>query len=132
MSTTEPDHILTILAVRDLARAVAFYRAAFGWTVEVEAPVYVEMRLPRGQRLGLYQREGFAVNTGVSPVEVPAQGISGTEIYLHVQDIGLAMERLEHAGARTLAERSEKPWGDEAAYYADPDGNVLVVARPLR
>ena len=24
-----------------------------------------------------------------------------------------------------------RDWGDEAAYFADPDGNVLVVARPL-
>lgn len=25
---------------------------------------------------------------------------------------------------------SARGWGDEAVYYADPDGNVLVLARP--
>jgi hypothetical protein len=27
--------------------------------------------------------------------------------------------------------RAERGWGDEAAYFADPDGNVVAVARRL-
>jgi catechol 2,3-dioxygenase-like lactoylglutathione lyase family enzyme len=41
----QPKLVLIILAVRDLARAVAFYREVFGWPVLVEVPVYVEMDL---------------------------------------------------------------------------------------
>ncbi len=36
---------------------------------------------------------------------------------------------LETAGARCLSPRAVRPWGDEAAYYADPDGNVIAVAK---
>ena len=43
-----PRHVLTILAVRDLERSVAFYRAAFGWPARVEVPAYVEFELPGG------------------------------------------------------------------------------------
>ena len=48
-----PRHVLTILAVRDLARSVEFYRAGLGWPARVETPVYVELGLPDGRGLGL-------------------------------------------------------------------------------
>lgn len=124
-------HVLTILAVRDLARARAFYRDAFGWAQPVDAPVYAEFELPGGMRLGVYQREGFARNTGLEPSAVPVGAISSTEIYLHVDDLPAAVARLGSAGARLLSPASKRDWGDEAAYFADPDGNVIVVAKPL-
>ncbi len=37
---------------------------------------------------------------------------------------------MERAGGRLLSARAARAWGDEAAYFADPEGNVLVVARP--
>ncbi len=124
-------HILTILAVNDLDRSRAFYDAAFGWAIAVEVPVYVEYMLPGGMLFGLYQREGFARNTGIAPATLPAGSITGTEIYLRVEDLPGAVARLRQAGARLLAPAAPRDWGDEAAYFADPEGNVLVVARPI-
>lgn len=132
MTSEHADHCLTILAVRDLARSTAFYRAAFNWPVTVEVPVYVEFDLPRGQRLGLYQREAFAANTGRVPQQVEEGELTATELYFHFHDLDAVEERIESAGARKLSERALRDWGDEAAYYADPDGNVLVVARPVK
>ena len=126
-----PRHALTILAVADLERSVAFYRAAFDWPTAVAAPNYVEFALPAGQRFGLYRREGFAINTGAPPALPPAGALSATEIYLYADDLGRAEARLATAGARQLAKRAPRDWGDEASYYADPDGNVVVVARPM-
>lgn len=122
---------LVLLAVTDLPRACAFYRAAFGFDVTVEVPVYVELALPDGMRLGLYAREGFARNTGQLPVEVPQGAIAGSELYFLVDDVEAAAARLEAAGGRLLSARAARYWGDEAAYYADPNGNVVVVARTL-
>ncbi|HQY60126.1 MAG: VOC family protein [Myxococcales bacterium] len=124
-------HTLTILAVERLAESVAFYRAAFAWPEAVETPVYVELALPGGQRLGLYEREAFGRNTGQVPARVPAGALSTTELYLHADDLEAAIAALEAAGARCLSPRAPRPWGDEAAYFADPSGNVLVVARAL-
>ncbi len=125
-----PDHILTILAVCDLERSVAFYRAGLGWEPRVETPVYVELALPDGRGLGLYLREGFSRNTGL-PVTTPQPGTTtGAEIYLRCADLDAAIARLEAAGAERLSARSRRPWGDEAAYYADPDRNVLVLSMP--
>ena len=125
-----PRHVLTILAVADLARSRAFYDAAFGWPVQVEVPVYVEYALTATQGLGLYLRQGFARNTGIAPAAVPAGAITGTEIYLRVDDLPAAVERLRSAGARLLSPSAPRDWGDEAAYFADPDGNVIAVAVP--
>ena len=122
--------ILTILAVRDLARSVRFYREAFGWPVRVDAPVYVELELPDGRGLGLYERAGFAHNTGREPAAAPDGQTTGTELYFHCDDLPADLARIEAAGATLLAPLADKPWGDEAAYWADPDGNVLVLARP--
>jgi lactoylglutathione lyase len=123
-------HVLTILAVSDLARSARFYDAAFGWAKLVETPVYVELDAG-GQRFGLYQREGFAKNVSRLPALTPGGELAPTEIYLHTGDLDRAIERLRAAGARELSARQARDWGDEAAYFADPDGNVVVVARPI-
>lgn len=125
-------HVLTILAVHDVAAAAAFYDRAFGWTRAVDVPVYVEYALPGGARVGLYQREAFARNVGgVVPAAAPPGGLTGAELYFHVDDLDAAIARLAGAGARCLSERAARPWGDEAAYFADLDGTVLVVARAV-
>ncbi len=126
-----PRHVLTILAVTDLEAAAAFYERALGWPRKVDTPVFVEFGLPDGPGLGVYQREGFAHNTNQAPATVPEGAITGTEIYLHCLDLEAAIQRMKDAGARELAPLAPRDWGDEAAYFADPEGNVLVLARPL-
>jgi len=123
------DHVLTILAVTYLERSVEFYDAAFGWPKAVDVPGYVEYQLPAGNRLGLYLRESFAQNVGLSPSSVPPGQITSTEIYLESDEVMEAIERIERASARLLSPLKVRGWGDEAAYYADPDGNVLVLVR---
>jgi len=120
-----------ILAVADLPRALAFYRTAFGWRQTVDVPVYAEFEVPGGMRLGLYRREAFAANTGRVPFRVPSGELAPTELYFHPEDLPAAIARAAAAGAKALSPLARRDWGDEAAYFADPDGNVLVLARPL-
>jgi catechol 2,3-dioxygenase-like lactoylglutathione lyase family enzyme len=121
-------HVLTILAVEDAERSAAFSERAFGWKRAVSVPVYVELELPAGMRLGLYERRSFGRNTGQVPFAVPPGELAPCELYLHVDDLEAAIDRLRAAGARELSPRGERDWGDEAAYFADPSGNVVVVA----
>lgn len=123
-------HVLTIFATADLPRARAFYARAFGWPIAVDVPVYTEFSLPGGQRFGLYDRHAYAHNTGLLPDEVQPGGVSTAELYLHVDDVDAALAALLGAGARLLSPPALRPWGDLAAYTADPDGHVLAVARP--
>ncbi len=87
-------HVLTILAVSDLERSKRFYAEAFGWPLGVDAPVYAEHELPGGMRLGLYERNGFAHNTGQLPEEMPSGALSPTELYFHVDDPRASAPRL--------------------------------------
>ena len=123
-------HVLTIIAVTDLAASQRFYDQAFAWTRPVDTPVYTEYALPGGQRLGHCAREGFARNTGQLPLALAAGELNSTELYFYVDDMEAAVTSLVGAGARQLSELAARDCGDVAAYYADPDGNVIVVATP--
>jgi catechol 2,3-dioxygenase-like lactoylglutathione lyase family enzyme len=120
---------LVILATDDLPRSRSFYESAFGWPVEVDTSVYVELRLPAGMRLGLYERTAFGRNVGEVPRRAPADTLAATELYLFPDDLDAAIARLDEARARPLSPLARRAWGDEVAYFADPDGNVLAVAR---
>jgi predicted enzyme related to lactoylglutathione lyase len=127
---TTADLVLVILAVTDLPRMRGFYREVLGWPEVVDVPVYVELQAASGMRLGLYHEVGFGKNIGRVPE--PAPPITRTELYLHCADLDAAIARAEANGARLLAPRAIRPWGDEAAYFADPEGNVVVLARPAK
>lgn len=127
-----PRHALTILAVTDVAKGLEFYRAALGWTDAVRTPVYAELVHPDGRRLGLYQRDGYERNTGRGVVPPPTEDMTtATELYLYAADLEASIRAFEAAGAVRLSELSPRDWGDAAAYYADPFGNVVVIAQPV-
>lgn len=121
---------LVVLAVEDLRRSLAFYRQAFGWEQAVDAPSYAELKLPNAMRLGLYQRTGFGVNTGKVPLKADAGELLPSELYLYPDDLPAALQQVAKAGGRLLSPPAPRSWGDEAAYFADPDGHVVVLARP--
>jgi catechol 2,3-dioxygenase-like lactoylglutathione lyase family enzyme len=120
-----------VLAVSDVERAYAFYRGVFGWESHLEWPgEYTELVLSEEDRLGLYRRDGWAESAGAEPAELNGR-VSPAYLYVRVNDLDGIVERLESAGARRLSPRQRRGWGDEAAYFADPDGNVVAVAKRL-
>lgn len=127
MTTTS---LLTILYVADLARAARFYDAAFGWPKSVDVPVYVEYRLNAGARLGLMPQGNTRHFLGDTLGGLrPTDGCPRAEVYLRLEDdLGGVTARLEALGARCTSPRSPRDWGDDVAYYLDPDGYVLAVA----
>lgn len=125
-----PALAVLVLAVPDAPSAARFYEAAFGWPVIVREPNYIEFSLPNTMRVGLYEKQGFALHTKRAPVTIPEGALAPTELYIHVKDLDAAMAKLLMAGARQLASVQTKDWGDDAAYFADPFGNVIAIARP--
>lgn len=122
---------ILILSVDDVAASVRFYRDAFGWTPVVDVPVYAELATGGDCHVGLYDRARSGINTGAPPLARPGGGTTATELYLQVDDLDAAEAALVRAGAQPLSPRAPRTWGDEASYFADPDGNVIAVARPL-
>jgi len=124
------NHILTVFAVSDVARAVSFYERAFGWERRADFPIFVELALPDGRGVAFYERNAFGTNTGRVPPAAAEGELTGAELYLRCDDLDAVIGRLAALGARELRALTRKPWGDEVAYFADPDGYVLAVARP--
>ena len=122
---------LVILAVDDLARARRFYESAFGWLPHVEVPVYAEYVLPAGMRLGLYEAGAFSVNTGRSSEPNAPGRTTRSELYFFPDDLDAAIAAVLDAGGELLSPLASRSWGDETAYFADPDGNVIALAREL-
>jgi len=121
--------VLVILAVEDRTLSTTFYREAFGWRINVDTPAYAELALPGGLGLGIYDRRHYGRNMGQQPR--PTGAVTGTELYLYVDEISVALDRVISAGGRLLDPARPRDWGDEVAYCSDPDGNVLALARPL-
>lgn len=120
-----------VLAVADVDRAYAFYREVFGWESHLEWPgEYTELVVTEDDRLGLYRRDGYAVTAGAEPADLNGR-VSPAYLYVRVDDLDGTIARLRKVSARPLSPRSERTWGEEAAYFADPDGNVVAVARKL-
>ena len=120
-----------VLAVSDVDRAYAFYRGVFGWESHLDWPgEYEELVVSEDDRLGLYRRDGWASSAGAEPAELNGH-VSPAYLYVRVDDLDGTIERLRGAGARPLSPRADRNWGDEAAYFSDPDGNVVAVAARL-
>jgi flavin reductase (DIM6/NTAB) family NADH-FMN oxidoreductase RutF/predicted enzyme related to lactoylglutathione lyase len=124
-----PKHDVTILATNDLARSVGFYTKAFDWQVRVHSKTYVEFELPGGLGLALCTPNGFERCIGCKP-NLPSEGVTPVQVYLRSDDLARTIARLHAAGARPLSKLKSRDWGEEAAYFTDPDGHVLVVSRP--
>ena len=54
---------------------------------------------------------------------------SSTELYLYPDDLEATSRKVLASGGRQLDALAARDWGDDAAYYADPEGNVVVLAR---
>jgi uncharacterized protein len=121
-----------VLAVSDVDRAKQFYDEAFGWKPHLEWPgEYAELELPDRDWLGLYREDGYAATAGAAREELKRGRYGGAELYVQVDDVKAAVEALRAAGAKALSPLAKRGWGHEAAYFADPDGNIVAVAQPL-
>ncbi len=123
-----PRHDRTVLPVSEMARSVEFYRQVFGWPVSVEDPNYVEFELPKNRRLALCRRETIAKTTGVPLKADSADALSGLELHFYGEDAPHIVARLVGAQAQQLTHPSKFGRFDDASYFVDPDGHLLVIS----
>jgi catechol 2,3-dioxygenase-like lactoylglutathione lyase family enzyme len=119
-----------IFAVSDVRRSVAFYQGVFDWprNEKIDYHEYVELHAPDGT-LGLCERETYADLTQATPMAARNGDVSPAYLYVRVPDVRATIAKLDEVGARPLAPLAQRSWGEEAAWFADPDGNVVAVAQ---
>ncbi len=91
----------------------AFYRDAFGWEVMPAGPTYA-MVLPHA---------GAGINGGVGAA--PEGGASRVTVYVEVDDLHAALERIQGLGGRTITPPLDVPNGPNIALFSDPEGHVI-------
>lgn len=104
--------------VKDLNRAVAFYRDTIGLPFQFAAPEHGYAAFMAGSiRLGL------ATPGAERPELIGRQ----TGIGLEVADVAAEHARLSAAGATFTMPPTQQPWGTVMAMFADPDGNTFYL-----
>jgi catechol 2,3-dioxygenase-like lactoylglutathione lyase family enzyme len=126
------------LGVRDLERALAFYRDGLGLEssgiigTEFEgdqktpAGAAAMFELEHGVTLALYGREDLAkdANTALDPATGP---FSLGHLVGSKEEVDAVLAQAEAAGATLTEEPHERPWGIYSGYFRDPDGHLWEV-----
>lgn len=114
------------LFVNDMRTMVAFYRDVLGMQTNWNGEANAELTA-NGTRLIFYGRVDFE-NMVAHPFSYP-QGLNGTmEIAFDLPnrpDVDSEYRRLIAAGAASVLEPTDEPWGQRTCYIADPEGNLL-------
>ena len=126
-------HTLTpSITVREAARAVEFYKQAFG---AVERGV---MKVPDGKvmhaevRIGdsiLMLADEFPQFGSLSPQTI---GGTGTGLHIYVEDVDAAFDRAIGAGAVIEMPVADMFWGDRFGKLVDPFGHKWSIATHTR
>jgi catechol 2,3-dioxygenase-like lactoylglutathione lyase family enzyme len=131
-------HVIT-LAVDDLERALTFYRDGLGF----ESPGIVGTEfvgddanpggaaamfdLDGGLILSLYGRSDLAKDAGIE-VGTPSSGeFSIGHLVASREEVDGVLAQAVAAGAVSLGEPHDRPWGIYSAYFRDPDGHLWEI-----
>ena len=129
----KPRITVITLAVRDLERAVAFYRDGLGLpTGGVTGTKYplgacAFFNLEGGLKLALWPRSSLVADTGL-----PDDGPAATEVLIahnvgSEDEVRLLLDQAQAAGGRIVKPAQPTFWGGYGGYFQDPDGHVWEV-----
>jgi catechol 2,3-dioxygenase-like lactoylglutathione lyase family enzyme len=125
----EPRITLITLGVRDLDRALRFYRDGLGWPVS-SASVEGEVAFFRslGCILALYPRALLAQDAHVAD---DGSGFGGIALAQNVRergDVDAILAQALASGGSILKPGTQAEWGGYHGYFADPDGHPWEIA----
>lgn len=128
----EPRLNIVTLGVRDLGRAIAFYRDGLGWPLSGASVGSIAFFEVGGTALALYPREALAADadSGTNS-RIRDGGFPGFTLAQNVADrdeVSRILGEAETAGATIVKEAQDVFWGGHSGYFADPDGYLWEIA----
>ncbi len=105
----------------DRERAGSFYADTFGWKVQPMPDIDYVLVATGPSEQGPPSEPGF-VNGGMLQRGRPA---TGPVLVIDVEDIDATLEQVEAAGGQTVVAREAIGEMGFAAYFTDPEGNLL-------
>jgi predicted lactoylglutathione lyase len=126
----KPRLTIVTLGVRDLNKAIQFYRDALGWPMSgASAGDFVIFKMNTGTALALYPRDLLASDAKVKDLG----GFGGITLAQNVatrEEVDLVLSQAVNSGGSILrpARESDYCCGAYTGYFADPDGHPWEVA----
>jgi hypothetical protein len=140
----EPRVDVLTLAVGDLERALAFYRALglespgvigteFEGDDDTPAGAAAMFELEGGLTLALYPRSELAKDADVALGPPKSGEFSIGQLVETRADVDAVLARAEEAGATVTEAPHERPWGIYSGYFRDLDGHLWeIIWNPRR
>jgi len=124
----EPRLNIVTLGVRDLDKAIRFYRDGLGWPMSsMSVGDFAIFKLSTGTALALYPRELLALDANVKD----PRGFGGITLAQNVatrEEVDLALSQAIKSGGIILKPAKVAEWGGYSGYFADPDGHPWEIA----
>ena len=124
----EPRLNIITLGVRDLDKALAFYRDGLGWPQSSQSVGdFAIFNLSTGTALALYPRHLLAADAKLED----NGGFGGITLAQNVPDketVDRVLAQAVAAGGVLLKPACQAEWGGYSGYFADPDGHPWEVA----
>jgi predicted enzyme related to lactoylglutathione lyase len=115
----------------DAARAIAFYRAAFGWELQQLGEDMGHYILATTARADAKPGGAAgAIDGGLFPRKPDWPG-QHPSVVIAVQDIAAGMQRVRAAGGEVFGEPMEIPGIGRYVAFQDPEGNRLSMLQPV-
>ncbi len=115
------------LGVKDLAKAVKFYRDGLGFP-QMESPPSVAFFTLNGSWLGLYGYDDLAEDAMVSAAGSGFNGVALAHNVVSEAEVDQVMEQAVIAGAIVTKPAQKTFWGGYSGYFKDPDGYLWEIA----
>lgn len=117
----------TLIAVRDMPRAIRFYREVLGLSVEQDFGANVTLT----GGIALQTRGTWAEFLHKSPEEITLPHHAG-ELYFEEDDFDGFLQHLARCGEiRYVHPPREHAWGQRVVRFFDPDGHIIEVGENI-
>jgi catechol 2,3-dioxygenase-like lactoylglutathione lyase family enzyme len=124
----EPRLNIVTLGVKNIERAVQFYKDGLGWPLSsISGGDFAIFKISTGTALALYPRHLLAKDACVEDLG----GYGGITLAQNVsskEEVDKALSQAVLAGGTLLKAAGNTEWGGYSGYFADPDGHPWEVA----
>ena len=103
------------IAGREPAKLMDFYRQAFGWNIDANNPM----------NYGVTDTQSGGIGGGIAP-DGPA-----VTFYIEADDLRGQLDKVTSLGGTVVMDVTEIPGMVTMAKFADPDGNVIGLVKPV-
>jgi catechol 2,3-dioxygenase-like lactoylglutathione lyase family enzyme len=124
----QPRLNIVTLGVKNIERAIQFYRDGLGWQLSsISGGDFAIFKISTGTALALYPRHLLAKDACVEDYG----GYGGITLAQNVsskEEVDRALSQAVLAGGTLLKAAGNTEWGGYSGYFADPDGHPWEVA----